>query len=657
MDHDHNHEHNHEHSHEHIHEHSHEHNHEHGEGSLKRIIISLLMFVALLIAQHAIFTTADSKTAFIIKLLYFIPYLLVGHDVILECIEGIKHGELFDESFLMTLATVGAFGCGEFEEAVAVMLFYQLGEYLQGYAVGKSRGAISDLMDIAPEFANRELDGGNTEKIKPEDIKAGDILVVKPGEKIPTDACVVEGHGLINTSALTGESVPREVKKGDEVISGCINGDTLLRIQALKEYDDSTVVQILELVENASSKKSKTENFITRFAKIYTPVVVICALLLAFIPPLISGNFSGAFSKWILRACTFLVISCPCALVISVPLAFFGGIGAASKEGVLVKGSNYLELLSTLDTLVTDKTGTLTEGKFSVSYIDAAEGYDTDDVIKYAAAVESGSTHPIAAAIVEACSKPFPASKVSDVENTAGKGIKAMVGKDSVAVGNHGFMEAENTELPSEQADAVGTHCYVSKNGKYIGTIVVSDKPKESAKTAINEMIKNGIKKVIMLTGDSEEVAKAVADYLGITEYKAELLPQDKVNCVEDLLKTEKGKGKLAFIGDGVNDAPVLAIADVGVAMGSLGSDAAIEAADVVIMDDELSRIPKVMKISKKTVGISKANIAFALLVKFACLVLGAMGIANMWMAVFADVGVALICILNSSRLMIKHNE
>ena len=642
---------------------------------LRRIIIAAAMFFVLLILEHAVldklsYTVAPENPAqsapaapvltamFIVDLLYLVPYFIVGHDVIRKCLLGIKNRQLFDESFLMTLATVGAFVCGEFEEAVAVMLFYQVGEFFQDYAVGTSRGAISELMDIAPDFANRETDDGGSETIDPEDIKVGDILIVKPGEKIPTDAMLVEGHGLINTSALTGESMPREVSKGDELISGCINGDSLLRVQALKEYDDSTVVQILELVENAASKKSKTENFITRFAKYYTPAVVIAALVLAFVPPLISGNFTGEFGKWLLRACTFLVISCPCALVISVPLAFFGGIGATSKEGVLVKGSNYLELLANLDTVVTDKTGTLTEGKFSVSYIDAAAGYDTDDVIRYAAAVESGSTHPIAAAITEACAKPYPASKISDIENTAGKGIKARVGRELITVGNLGFMQDEGIELPNTQANATGTHCYVAKDGKYIGTVVVSDRPKESAKSAILEMMKAGVKKIVMLTGDSKDVAKSVADELGINDYMAELLPQDKVSAVEGLLKErESSKGSLAFIGDGVNDAPVLAIADVGIAMGSLGSDAAIEAADVVIMDDELSRIPKVMQIARKTLGISKTNIAFALLVKFACLVLGALGIANMWVAVFADVGVAVICILNSMRMLIADKK
>ena len=642
---------------------------------LKRIIIAGVMFFALLLIEHVVLdrlsytvppeNPAQSAPAtpvltamIIVDLLYLVPYFIVGWDVLRKCLHGIKNKQLFDENFLMTIATLGAFGCGEIAEAVAVMLFYQVGEFFQDYAVGKSRTAISELMDIAPDFANRESDNGEIEVIDPDDIEVGDILIVKPGEKIPTDALVVEGHGLINTSALTGESMPREVEVGDNVISGCINGDNLLRVQAVKEYDDSTVMQILELVENAASKKSKTESFITRFAKYYTPAVVIAAIILAFVPPIVLGNFTGEFGRWLLRACTFLVISCPCALVISVPLAFFGGIGAASKNGVLVKGSNYLELLADLDTVVTDKTGTLTEGKFSVSYIDAAEGYETEDVIRYAAAAESGSTHPIAVAINEACTKAYPASKIKDIENTAGKGIKASIGRDEIAVGNLKYIEERGIELPKEQSEASGTHCYVAKNGKYIGTIVVSDKPKESAKSAIADMIKTGVKKVIMLTGDSKDVADAVSKELGISEYQAELLPQDKVSAVESMLKSirEAGsKGRLAFIGDGVNDAPVLSIADVGIAMGSLGSDAAIEAADVVIMDDELRLIPRVMQIARKTLGISRANIAFALLVKFVCLALGAVGIANMWVAVFADVGVAVICILNSMRMLIKN--
>lgn len=632
---------------------------------LQLIGISFVLFVILMVAEHeGVFPDTPAGTLTLL-LLYLVPYFIVGHDVVRKCLIGIKNRQLFDESFLMTVATIGAFGCKEFGEAVAVMLFYQVGEFFQRYAVGKSRGSIADLMSMAPDFANREGEDGSIEVIDPDDIEVGDILVIKPGEKVPTDGTVIEGSGLVNTSALTGESLPRLVKEGEQVISGCINGDTLLRVRAEKEFDDCTVSQILELVEEASSRKSVTENFITRFAHYYTPAVVIAAVVLAFLPPLISGHFAAEFGRWVLRACTFLVISCPCALVISVPLAFFGGIGAASSKGVLVKGSNYLELLANLDTVVSDKTGTLTEGRFRVAMVEAAEGYDTDEIIRYAAAAEAGSTHPIAAAIVEACDKPIPQSKIKDVRNVVGKGITAVAGRDTIAVGNKSFFDEEGIEMSEIAADVSGTNCYVAKNGKYIGTIIVADVPKKGAKEAIRDMMAAGVKSVIMLTGDSGKVASAVAAELGITDYRAELLPQDKVSVVEGLLeglrskagqgeKADKKRGRLAFIGDGINDAPVLSVADVGIAMGSLGSDAAIEAADVVIMDDELGRIPSVMGIARKTLGISKQNIVFALFVKFGCLVLGALGIANMWMAVFADVGVAVICILNSMRMLKK---
>lgn len=632
---------------------------------LRNIGISLVLFVILMVAEHmGLFPDTVGGTV-IELLLYLIPYFIVGHDVVRKCLIGIKNRQLFDESFLMTLATIGAFGCREFGEAVAVMLFYQIGEFFQGYAVGKSRGSIAELMSMAPDFANREAEDGSIEVIDPDDIEVGDILLIKPGEKVPTDGIILQGSGFVNTSALTGESLPRLVSEGEQVISGCINGETLLRIRADKEFDDCTVSQILELVEEASSRKSVTENFITRFAHYYTPAVVIAAVILAFLPPLISGHFTAEFGKWVLRACTFLVISCPCALVISVPLAFFGGIGAASSKGVLVKGSNYLELLAKLNTVVSDKTGTLTEGKFRVAMVEAADGYDTDDIIRYAAAAEAGSTHPIAAAIIEACDKPIAQSKIKDVKNVSGKGITAKAGRDRITVGNKGFFDEEGIEVPEATADVIGTNCYVAKNGKYIGTIIVADMPKKGVKEAISEMFKAGVKSIMMLTGDSEKVASAVASELGITDYRAELLPQDKVNVVERLIndlkekagtgdKADRNRGRLAFIGDGINDAPVLSVADVGIAMGSLGSDAAIEAADVVIMDDDIGRIPAVMGIARKTLGISKQNIAFALFVKFACLLLGAIGIANMWVAVFADVGVAVICILNSMRMLKK---
>lgn len=631
---------------------------------LQQVGISFVLFVILMVSEHAgLFPDTLGGTVTEL-LLYLVPYFIVGHDVVRKCLIGIRNRQLFDESFLMTLATVGAFGCKEFGEAVAVMLFYQVGEFFQSYAVGKSRGSIADLMSMAADFANREAEDGSIEVIDPDDIEVGDILVIKPGEKIPTDGVVIEGSGLVNTSALTGESLPRPVAVGEQVISGCINGDSLLRVRAEKEFDDCTVSQILELVEEASSRKSVTENFITRFARWYTPTVVIAAVILAFLPPLISGSFAAEFGEWVLRACTFLVISCPCALVISVPLAFFGGIGAASRNGVLVKGSNYLELLSELDTVVSDKTGTLTEGRFKVAAVEAAEGYEACDIVRYAAAAESGSTHPIAAAIIEACDDPIAQSKIKDVKTAAGKGITATAGEDHITVGNRGFLETEGIKIPDIDTEVSGTNCYVAKNGKYIGTIIVADMPKAGVKEAISGMLEAGVKNIVMLTGDSGKVAGAVAKELGISDYRAELLPQDKVSAVEELLDAlrkkaggndaDRKRGRIAFIGDGINDAPVLSVADVGIAMGSLGSDAAIEAADVVIMDDDIAKIPAVMKTARKTLSISRQNIVFALFVKFACLLLGALGIANMWVAVFADVGVAVICILNSMRMLEK---
>lgn len=639
------------------------------KNNLIRIVAAFIIFVALMIAEHTVIPEDFAHSIWML-LIWLIPYFIVGYDVVRKCLIGISHGQMFDESFLMTIATVGAFGCGEFDEAVAVMLFYQIGEFFQSYAVGKSRGAITDLMSIAPDYANREGEDGEVEVIDPDDIEAGDILVIKPGEKIPADGTVLEGTGLINTSALTGESMPREVKAGDQIISGCINGDNLLRVRADKDYDDSTVMQILELVENASTRKSRTENFITRFARYYTPAVVLGAVVLAFLPPLLSGDFAGNFGVWVLRACTFLVISCPCALVISVPLAFFGGIGAASNEGVLVKGSNFLEMMAHIDTLVSDKTGTLTEGRFKVSEVMPESGYTADDVVRYAAAVESGSTHPIGAAIAAACSDPVPQSEITGEENHAGKGIIANVSGAVTAVGNMSFMEELGIRPSSEHLSTfaaatsgireAGTMCYVARDGKYIGAIVVSDMPKPEAKKAVRDILAEGVRRIIMLTGDSRETARAVAEYLGITDYAAGLLPQDKVEYFEKLLAETGGEDssrKIAFIGDGINDAPVLSRADVGIAMGSLGSDAAIEAADVVIMDDNLERIPAVIRISRKTIGISRANIVFALLVKFTCLILGALGIANMWAAVFADVGVAIICILNSMRMIVRRKK
>lgn len=627
--------------------------------TLIRIIVSAALFVGVILLEHwerfNLFLYAAALDGinhhWILFALYLIPYLLIGYDVIRKCILGISHGQMFDESFLMTLATIGAFGCQEFEEAVAVMLFYQVGEFFQSYAVGKSRNAIQELMSIAPEYANRELADGSIEVVDPDDVAVGDVLVVRAGEKIPVDAIVVSGEGLINTSALTGESMPQYVKVGDSVISGCVNGDKLIKVKAIKAYDDSTVAQILELVENAADKKSKTESFITRFAKYYTPIVVISGAALAFIPPIFVGNFG----MWVLRACTFLVISCPCALVISVPLAFFGGIGAASKCGILVKGSNYLEMMAHLDTLVSDKTGTLTEGQFTVSEVVCYGELSQDELLKYAAAVETASTHPIGLSIVQACTEGFSNEDIVDAVTIPGMGVSATVNNRRVAAGNASLMADNGIKIEDDIRD-LGTVVYVGINNEYAGYIKVEDAPKAEAKTAIDDIIKENVEHIVMLTGDAEEAANKVAAELGIKEVRAELLPQDKVSVVEELLGSIETKHYLAFVGDGINDAPVLSRADIGIAMGSLGSDAAIEAADIVIMDDNIKKIPMLIRIAKRTIGISKSNIAFALTVKIACLILGALGIANMWVAVFADVGVAMICILNSMRMLAKRN-
>lgn len=613
--------------------------------ALQKIIIAFVLYVILIIFEHSNIVPAMSSNRLIMFVLYLIPYMIVGYSVVRKAVLGIKHRQLFDESFLMALATVGAFVTGENAEAVAVMLFYQVGEWFQSYAVGRSRKSISDLMDIAPEYANLVKEDGEVEVVDPYDVEVGNTLLIKPGERIPVDGVVLSGTSMINTSALTGESVPRFVKEGDEVISGCINGETALRISASKMYEDSTVSKILELVENASSKKSKTENFITRFARVYTPVVVISALILALIPPL----FVGHFSTWIYRACTFLVISCPCALVISVPLAFFGGIGAASSEGVLVKGSNYLEQLSKVDVIVSDKTGTLTQGQFKVNEVIEVNG-KKDEILYLAALAEGYSTHPIALSILDAVGEDIDHSLVSDSRNVAGQGIIARLGDDLLYVGNKTLMD--NHHIEAERVDSYETLIYVAKNTELLGIIKISDAIKPEARGAIQSLYKNGVKTFMMLTGDKEEVAKHVANELHISKYYAELLPGEKVEKVEEILSGSHNA--LAFIGDGINDAPVLSRADIGIAMGSLGSDAAIEAADVVIMDDDLSRLSKVIHIAKKTLSISKENIAFSLFIKIGTLILGALGIANMWMAVFADVGVAFLCIINSLRILKK---
>lgn len=622
---------------------------------LKQILIGLSVFAVLMVVEHTCGFPGVLGTRWGELVLYLIPYLIAGRDVVKKCFLGIKNRQLLDECFLMTLATVGAFVTGENSEAVAVMLFYQVGEWFQSYAVGKSRKSITELMDIAPDFANVERADGSIEEVDPEEVQIGDTLVIRAGEKIPVDGTVLEGQSMVNTSALTGESVPRSAVPGDQIISGCINGEGLLKIRAEKKYEDSTVAQILELVENASSKKSKTENFITRFARYYTPIVVAGAVILALIPPIFTGNWMN----WMMRACTFLVISCPCALVISVPLSFFGGIGAASNIGVLVKGSNYLEQMAHLDTVVSDKTGTLTEGVFHVTRVVPAEGVSEETVLRNAAIVESLSTHPIAKSIQAAYTEVLEPGLARDARNVSGQGLIAKVGDSTVCVGNKRLMEENGIDYREIQ-DGESTVVYVAADGKFQGAILISDEIKDSAVKAIREMKQEGVRHVVMLTGDRKGIAEAVAEKLSVDEFRAELLPADKVQAVEQLLERmsgdkkdgSNGKKKLAFIGDGINDAPVLSRADVGIAMGSMGSDAAIEAADVVIMDDDIGKIPRTIRIARQTVGIAYQNIAFALFIKILFLILGALGIIGMWWAVFADVGVAVICILNSMRML-----
>lgn len=622
---------------------------------LNQILIGLSIFAVLMVVEHTCGFPGILGTRWGELVLYLIPYLIAGRDVVKKCFLGIKNRQLLDECFLMTLATVGAFVTGENSEAVAVMLFYQVGEWFQSYAVGKSRRSITELMDIAPDFANVERADGSIEEVDPEEVQIGDTLVIRAGEKIPVDGTVLEGQSMVNTSALTGESVPRSAVPGDQIISGCINGEGLLKIRAEKKYEDSTVAQILELVENASSKKSKTENFITRFARYYTPIVVAGAVILALIPPIFTGNWMN----WMMRACTFLVISCPCALVISVPLSFFGGIGAASNIGVLVKGSNYLEQMAHLDTVVSDKTGTLTEGVFHVTRVVPAEGVSEETMLRNAAIVESLSTHPIAKSIQAAYTEVLEPGLARDARNISGQGLIAKVGDSTVYVGNKRLMEENGIDYREIQ-DGESTVVYVAADGKFQGAILISDEIKDSAVKAIREMKQEGVRHVVMLTGDRKGIAEAVAEKLSVDEFRAELLPADKVQAVEELLARmsgdkkdgSNGKKKLAFIGDGINDAPVLSRADVGIAMGSMGSDAAIEAADVVIMDDDIGKIPRTIRIARQTVGIAYQNIAFALFIKILFLILGALGIIGMWWAVFADVGVAVICILNSMRML-----
>lgn len=629
---------------------------------LNKILIAVAVFFLLLITEKTGQCPQVFENRWLSFLLYLIPYFISGFPVVKKALLGIKNRQPMDESLLMTIATVGAFATGESSEAVAVMVFYQVGEWFQKYALGKSRKNIADLMDIVPEIANVEREDGTVEEVDPDDVEIGDILIIKAGERIPVDGEVLSGESLINTAALTGESVPRSVRAGDQIISGCINGEGLLRVRALKAFEDSTVSKILELVENASEKKSRTENFITRFARGYTPIVVYAAIALAVIPSVITGDPA----TWFYRACTFLVVSCPCALVISVPLAFFGGIGAASSNGVLIKGSNYLELLAGLHTVVSDKTGTLTEGNFRLSDIHTEEGTDRNELLRIAAIAEGMSNHPIANSIREKLSLEIPdyqvnINLVSDTENVTGQGLISTVEGKKVYVGNSKLMEANGISY-RESPDSAATVVYIAiEDGeeiRYLGSIAIKDQVKKEAGTAIAMMKQAGVKNVVMLTGDRKAVGEAVGRELMVDNVYSELLPQDKVSKVEELLKELHGNGnkasvsKLAFIGDGINDAPVLARADIGIAMGSIGSDAAIEASDVVIMDDDLRRIPKTIGIARKTVGISKQNIAFALIVKLVVLVLGAMGIANMWAAVFGDVGVSVLCIINSMRLI-----
>ncbi len=613
---------------------------------LVRIIISFVIFAVLFLCGHGGMLEGIEGT-WILFLVYAVPYLIIGYDIIYKAARNIRHGQVFDENFLMMIATFGAFGVKEYSEAVAVMLFYQIGELFQGYAVGKSRQSIADMMDICPEYANIEADG-NLIQVDPDDVEVGSIIVIKPGERIPLDGIVTEGESLIDTAALTGESVPRSTAPGDEIISGCVNGSGTLKVRVSKVFDDSTVARILELVENAGSKKAKVENFITRFAKYYTPVVTVSALVLALLPPLILG---GGWSNWIQRACIFLVISCPCALVISVPLGFFGGIGAASRIGVLVKGSNYLEAVAQMTTIVFDKTGTLTKGEFKVQEI-LPGNCSKEELLEMAALGEAYSNHPIAGSIKEAYGKEPDLKRVGQAEESAGHGICVPVDGREVLIGNEKLMKAKGISFTPCLSG--GTIVYVAREGKYGGAIVISDSVKEGAKEAIADMKRVGVKKCVMLTGDRIQAApaEAAAQELSIDEVHAELLPGDKVSKVEELLHAQKEKEKLAFVGDGINDAPVLTRADIGIAMGTMGSDAAIEAADVVLMDDDVGKIAAVVRISRKTLGIVKQNIVFALSVKALVLILGAFGMANMWEAVFADVGVSVLAILNAMRAL-----
>ena len=616
---------------------------------LRRIIIALAAFFVLLgLNRGGVFDRLPGLAVFV---LYLIPYLIVGYDVIVKAAKNIAHGQVFDENFLMMLATFGAFGLGifgdaQYDEALAVMLFYQIGELFQDYAVGKSRDSITAMMDIAPEYANLERDG-KIEEVDPEEAAVGDIIVIKPGERVPLDGEVIEGETFLDTAALTGESVPRRVAVGDRVVSGCINGDGTLRVRVSSVYEDSTVARILDMVENASSRKAKMENFITRFARVYTPIVTIGAVVLAILMPLLFGM---TWADGIQRACNFLIVSCPCALVISVPLGFFGGISAASRIGVLVKGSNFLEAAASVTTIVMDKTGTLTKGEFKVQKVLPAEGMSREELLRLAALGEGYSTHPIARSIRQAYGQEPDLSQVSVAQETAGHGVSVNVEGHKLLIGNEKLMEQE--KISYQRSTEAGTLIYIACDGRFAGCIVISDTIKEGAPQAIADMKKAGIRKTVMLTGDRREAAEHAAGQLGIDEVRSELLPGDKVSAVEELIKEQTDGGKLAFVGDGINDAPVLMRADVGIAMGRFGSDAAIEAADIVLMDDDIRKIPSVIRIARKTEGIVRGNVIFAIAVKVLILVLSAFGMASMWAAVFGDVGVCILCVLNSMRAL-----
>lgn len=613
---------------------------------LKRILLAVAGYAAVLIFDKSGAAESLQMPGWMLGVLFLFPYLLVGREVILKALKNIRNGQVFDENFLMLIATVAAFGIGEYSEACAVMIFYQVGELFESLAVGKSRASITAMMSIAPESANVERDG-KIEEVDPDEVEVGEVILIRPGEKVPLDGIVLEGSSFLDTAALTGEPVPREVRPGDAVISGCVNGETALRVKTSKAYEDSTVARILQLVESASEKKTRMENFITRFARWYTPIVTVTALLLALIPPLF---FGAPAAPWIKRACIFLIVSCPCALVISVPLGFFGGIGAASKRGVLVKGSNFLETAAELKTLVFDKTGTLTRGEFRVVGIHPAEGGSEEELLSMAAHGESLSSHPIAQSILQAYGGEIDRARLGEMHEAAGHGLEGMLDGRELLLGNEKLLKSKDIDFPVVKEH--GTVVYAAHGGSYVGHIIIADVVKPGAAAALRQLREVGIEKLVMLTGDRKDAAEAIAAEVGVDTVYHDLLPADKVEKVEALLAAEKKNEKVGFVGDGINDAPVLMRADVGIAMGSLGSDAAIEAADLVIMDDELSKIADIIRISRKTVRIVRQNVAFALIVKAAVLILGIFGLANMWEAVFGDVGVTVIAVLNAMRAL-----